>query len=568
MAKKFFPSSSLYAQMLALFMVLLVPVQVIGGGILLHSAQTVRQNSLEKSERALVAATDRLSSQIDAIYQRAYTWLQNRNSNLRQPFNSPAQGSLSQQWINLRDIMKELSWFIISSDVIQEIHLFYPTLGFSVSSNEYRVLQEDDYAQYLATFPESSAPLLRLEQEQPCMTLLYPSILPSVSEAIILMRIQLSTETLLNSIEEKMFVGSGMLFFDGKYIADSESTLLQFADSIQPGIEVLRTKNGTYQILSSTDALYGFTLVNLIPTSALNATSQALSMLFIVYAFLGIALLVAYAVIMRHIVYYPMRNLLKGYAAIQTGTLDVHVDSKGPGEFRRLIDGFNQMTTHLNHAMQTIYEQKIYTQQIELKQLQAQINPHFLYNTFFMLERLVDDEDTAAARATCRYLGSYFQYITYSGEQIALIQDEYTHAMNYLMLQKLRYEDRLELDIAPIPACAVAQKVPRLIFQPILENVFAHGVKYMGGKMVVRIRFAVEDALHIMFENSAVEAPAKALALDLDGESRQDKITGLVNIHRRIRLRFGAPYGLRLEQSPLGGLQVTIVLPYPVEKGV
>ena len=158
MAKKFFPSSSLYAQMLALFMVLLVPVQVIGGGILLHSAQTVRQNSLEKSERALVAATDRLSSQIDAIYQRAYTWLQNRNSNLRQPFNSPAQGSLSQQWINLRDIMKELSWFIISSDAIQEIHLFYPTLGFSVSSNEYRVLQEADYAQYLATFPESSAP--------------------------------------------------------------------------------------------------------------------------------------------------------------------------------------------------------------------------------------------------------------------------------------------------------------------------------------------------------------------------------------------------------------------------
>lgn len=78
--------------MLALFMVLLVPVQVIGGGILLHSAQTVRQNSLEKSERALVAATDRLSSQIDAIYQRAYTWLQNRNSNLRAALQQPGAG--------------------------------------------------------------------------------------------------------------------------------------------------------------------------------------------------------------------------------------------------------------------------------------------------------------------------------------------------------------------------------------------------------------------------------------------------------------------------------------------
>lgn len=546
--------------MLILFLLLLIPVQIIGGSILLRGTQVVRQNTIEKSQRALNGAAEHLSAQIDTIYQRVYAYLQNSGSNLRQPFNSLVQGKPSRQWINLRDIMKELSWIRFSNDAILDIRVYYPTLGFSVGNTEYRALTETG-----ALF-EYSANSLIFAEDQLMLTLTYPSMPSSSSDAIILLRVWLSAEQLRSMAEEKVFAGNCLILFDGQCVAGTEEAMSYFAGHAVKNDTKIPMESGTYQAFSASDTRYGLTLINLVPSSILDATSYALNTLFVVYAILSIVLLAAYAFIMRRIVYYPLRNLLNGYKAIQAGSLDARVEAKGPSELLQLIEGFNQMAAHLSDAMQTLYEQKVYAQQIEFKQLQAQINPHFLYNTFFMLERMVDDEDSNAARATCRYLGEYFQYITYPSAQMALIKDEYAHAMNYLMLQKQRHEERLTLDLAEIPSRIGSMEVPRLIFQPILENMFAHGIQHTDGAMTVRTRVFQDNALRILFENSALEPPSAALSLNLDLASPEGKTTGLMNIHRRIRLKFGVPYGLQLTQSDLGGLRVTVLLPCPTEE--
>ena len=178
-----------------------------------------------------------------------------------------------------------------------------------------------------------------------------------------------------------------------------------------------------------------------------------------------------------------------------------------------------------------------------------------------MLERLVQDEETDAAAEVCQYLGGYFRYITRSGQETVPVSSEYEHMLNYLNLQKLRWEERLELDIAPWPQEALCMRVPRLIFQPIVENAFTHGFQGMSDGM--RIRFSTqlnEDTILLKFENSAVQSPADVLATNLD-VTPDEETTGLKNIHRRIRLKYGSPFGLKLLPSDLGGLCVLMLLP-------
>jgi len=216
----------------------------------------------------------------------------------------------------------------------------------------------------------------------------------------------------------------------------------------------------------------------------------------------------------------------------------------------------------LHDAVQTIYKQEVYAKQIELKQLQAQINPHFLYNTFFMLERLINDEEYEASKATCGYLGEYFRYITYTDSPMVPLKDEYAHAMNYLRLQEMRYEGRLLPEVDALPEELAQSPVPRLIFQPILENAFSHGFRQNSGAMRLRIRIREDRGdVCVAFENSASQPPEEALALDLSSEVPERETTGLLNIHKRIRLVFGEGYGVLLSQSELGGLKVTVRFP-------
>lgn len=554
-------STGLYAQMLILFIVLLIPVQVVGAAIHLNNIQALTTQVNDKCERALAGAMDYISGQLSAIRERAYVYLQNSNSNLRQPFRSTVQESPSKRWINIRDIMKELSWMIYSNDIIDEITVFYPTLGFRVNSEAYHKVPSMQLSKSTTVpYANSSEHLSRMGKNL-LLTLTLPNESKPINNAVIVMQVSLSMEALTLLADARVFAGKNLVMFKDGYLVGMASGELDEQTIMQDGIEQMKVGQVDYKVLSIFDSIYELTLINLVPTKVFNVSSSTSNILFGGYVLASVSILLAYALIMQHIVYTPIRRLLAGYKEVQQGNAGVHLPSLGPVELRQLIDGFNEMSTHLSAAKQTIYDQQLYAQQIEFKQLQAQINPHFLYNTFFMVERMVDDGDTDAARASCRYLGSYFQYITHPRKQTATLQEEYSHAMNYIMLQKLRYESRIMLEIEPLPDVFSTVEVPRLIFQPILENVFTHGMRSSISTLVVRIGFRVTRALIVVFENSASEPPDEALSLDIDVVGPAEKTSGLKNIHRRIRLMYGSPYGLLLLQSDLGGLRVQMSLP-------
>jgi len=295
-------------------------------------------------------------------------------------------------------------------------------------------------------------------------------------------------------------------------------------------------------------------------------TKQLSQFNLLFYFLLGIAcvVLVLYAFSVNVMIHRPLSKLLKAFQKIETDNLNLVVESKRNDEFHYLFHSFNRMAHRLKRSIEENYEQKIALQHSELKQLQSQINPHFLYNSFFNIYMMcmVGDSDNAAHLS--QKLGNYYQYITRSGSNDVLLSKEFQHALDYCEIQCIRFSNRVSYEYTEIPQQLHTVYVPRLIIQPIVENVFDHAFEdgtldrmiYLGASYrddIVRI--TVEDNGQLL-----TDAKIRQLREQLAASSLQIEKTGLINVCNRLELKYGAGSGLFVSRSYHGGLKVEIII--------
>lgn len=263
-------------------------------------------------------------------------------------------------------------------------------------------------------------------------------------------------------------------------------------------------------------------------------------------------------------IHKPMLALVKGFRRIEHGDLSIHIAHESKDEFRYLYGRFNQMVDNLRSLIDQVYKQKIMTQRAELKQLQSQINPHFLYNSFFILNTMAKTGDTERIEQFTTLLGEYFEFVTRNASDLVALEQEVHHARMYAEIQELRFSRRIQVRFDPLPDELKQLRVPRLIVQPIIENAFKHSLekKTKNGLIVVRFEGADGQARVIVEDNGdrLTDGALEQIRKSLYEEQDQAETTGMVNIHRRIRITFGEDAGLRTERSELGGLSVTILL--------
>ena len=179
-----------------------------------------------------------------------------------------------------------------------------------------------------------------------------------------------------------------------------------------------------------------------------------------------------------------MEVLVDAFERMQNKDFDYQIRENVSNEFRYLYDSYNRMANNINELVHTVYESRILLRDAEYRYLQAQINPHFLYNCFFLLNGQIQLGDIDAASQMSRKLGRYFKFITHGEHATIPLADEYEQAMIYSEIQMLRFGTRLFIDCTPLPEALKAVKVPRLIIQPLIENAFEHGVRgYTNGEI-------------------------------------------------------------------------------------
>ena len=302
--------------------------------------------------------------------------------------------------------------------------------------------------------------------------------------------------------------------------------------------------------------------VQLIPARQISSVPNILlgSTLLFFVAMLTVILLILRS--FHKYVNRPVQSLIAAFDKTGQGEFAARVAPQGSREFAALANGFNQMTDKLEELIDTNYRQTITLQQAQLKTLQAQINPHFLYNSFFFLRSMLEDEETEVAAEFAGYLGKYFRYITKADGNLLTLEKEYDHAITYLKIQLMRFGQTIRAEVPDIPEALRSKTVPKLFLQPVLENCIEHGMGGSADQARIRISFRIrEGSAFVVVENSGdgiAPEMLHALQQKLNCSTDDSQTSGLTNVHRRLKLFFGDAGGVELAASDLGGLKVIL----------
>lgn len=270
-----------------------------------------------------------------------------------------------------------------------------------------------------------------------------------------------------------------------------------------------------------------------------------------------------------HIIHKPIQTLINAIRDINRQNYDVRIPGKKNSDFSYLYQEFNHMAEQLGTLIEKDYQKQLLLNKAELKQLQAQINPHFLYNSLFLLRNMIYDGLHEEALKMADTLGQYFQYITRNSQDYMPLGREYNHAILYCDIQNLRFEGRIRVETDPLPETCSGILVPKLILQPLLENSFNYGLKdkVEGGLLKVSVStdasnltITVEDNGESLSEEKLTEMQQNLLALR--NKNTLQEITGILNIQRRLNIYFDGSGYLSAGRSPLGGLCVQLILPF------
>lgn len=260
----------------------------------------------------------------------------------------------------------------------------------------------------------------------------------------------------------------------------------------------------------------------------------------------------------------PLRELQKLMKKTESGNFSVNFNVKYNDEIGQLGRSFNTMISEIKKLIEMVYKEQRSKRQAELITLQAQIKPHFLYNTFETLHWMAKKYGANDIIQLINALTSLFRLGLSKGSEIIGVLDEIEHVRNYLLIQKIRYEDMLDYEIE-VSENVRPFYVLKLILQPIVENAIYHGIKNKSvpGKIIVKAEIEDNCLLFTVNDNGA-GIPSDKLqsinqSLKMDNGERLG--FGIFNVNERIRLSYGKEYGLSISSTEGIGTTVTIKLP-------
>jgi two-component system sensor histidine kinase YesM len=190
------------------------------------------------------------------------------------------------------------------------------------------------------------------------------------------------------------------------------------------------------------------------------------------------------------------------------------------------------------------YKDALLNKEMQLKYLQGQINPHFLYNTLDTIRWMAVRNDQGDIAEQVKALSDVFRYTLNKGDTFTTVAREIEHVRKYMLIQQKRFEDRIEYDIDAGEDC-LQLKVPNLILQPLVENAVVHGLEESTEKGRIHIRiYTKENDLYYVVEDNGVGFDEKEIRNKMNNSEQSHEVFALKNIDERLKLMYGDGYGL------------------------
>ncbi|MBH5318380.1 histidine kinase [Paenibacillus sp. GSMTC-2017] len=333
-------------------------------------------------------------------------------------------------------------------------------------------------------------------------------------------------------------------------------------DSMQSVVEL---DNKRYLISSVKSESLGWYLVDIAPLEQILGPISFNRNLFYAAMLLLFLVGVAASVLLYRNVQRPIRKLMLGLQSVQRGDFSVRMNSNVNNEFAFLFYRFNDMSKQIQSLIENVLNEKLRVREATLKQLQAQINPHFLYNCIGYMINMSQMKDEEAVVSMGHNLSAYYRYMTRLERPTASLSDEVGLIINYLDIQKLR-NPRIHYHI-DIPNEMMWQEVPRLILQPIVENAVIHGVGKTYASGEIRITGVMADGLcKLTIDDDGpgmTDEQLDALNRKMEQPLQEEMGYGFWNTNQRIMHQFGGRSRLTFMKSDIGGFRSELMWEIP-----
>ena len=308
----------------------------------------------------------------------------------------------------------------------------------------------------------------------------------------------------------------------------------------------------------------GWTVVDCTNVKELLSKSRQAQSVYVLTAIILVIVALLFSRFMARSITLPIQKLRDSMKKVQEGDFsvsDVVVDSKN--EIGSLTKSFDVMTHRIHELMeQNVHEQEE-KRKSELKALQSQINPHFLYNTLdsiiWMAEGKKNEEVVLMTASLARLLRQSIS----NEDEVVPIANEVEYARGYLTIQKMRYKDKLEFQIE-VDSSILYIPLIKLVLQPIIENAIYHGLKYKESKGLLIVKGFMKDGnavLQVIDDGVGMDEETLAHSYDKHKVNYHSNGVGVYNVQKRLKLYYGDDYGITYESEKGKGTTATITIP-------
>ncbi len=350
---------------------------------------------------------------------------------------------------------------------------------------------------------------------------------------------------------------------------DYKSLVSQIKPSDNTRLTEFDYNHNTFFIQSSYIDKTDWQIVNIVPYNTVSSkiNTQRIILIIIVLIFGGASLWAGFYFF--NTINKRLSKVIKGMREVHTDTLDNFIENDSDDELGELVNNYNYMIAKMSVLVDEQYKSGKAIKNAELKALQSQINPHFLYNTLDMINWMAYKNMNSEISSAVKKLAKFYKLSLNKGKDVITIEDEVNHVSLYTEIQNMRYSNRISLEI-DINDFIRTCKIPKITLQPIVENSITHGIFAKGdveGKILITGSID-NNAIYLRISDDGIGIKENDLSFILSEKKVKSNSTsskgsgyGIKNINERLKLYYGDDYGLSFSSIYEKGTTVTIKIP-------
>jgi two-component system sensor histidine kinase YesM len=472
------------------------------------------------------------------------------------------------------------------SSILEKLELFnisstWPSKTTVFSIQEKRALSDSTAVSFdpeqLRKYVIDNTWQLRGQPTQGQETFYYYSVVPAVYKRFddihAVIEVNFPRSNIENMLDQFESVSNGQAFLfsaDQGNIITSKSgkhnnmaelqTLLQNEKLSDSGNFRVKVEGVFYELYYERASSLGWYIVDYVPLETILHPIRLSQINFYITISLLLAVGVVFALMLYRNVQFPIMRLIRNIERVKQGDYVTPLHTNRNKEFQYLFDRFNEMTLQIRLLIEKVYEETLQSRNATLKQLQSQINPHFLYNCLSFIMNMTKLKKHDDVVMMTYHLSQYYRYVTRIETETVPLSIEMEFTLHYLKIIQMRF---VQIDMEyDIPDSIKSIMIPKLLIQPIVENAIKHGVEKTDehGRLWIRadkengeIRVIVEDN-GVGMTDEEIEVLMSQLQQPIGG----DIGTGLRNVYKRLLMHFGEDAGLKVSSSESGGLKVIL----------